>query len=147
MEKTIIDDMYKSVDIIEEIKDIDQQLERLNNSAVKYAEDINGTNTINTLAFQIKDMQSVNVDLEKLHKTINEQPKMPLPGIFGAVVSGVANTRPEAEYAIHSKNTDKMILHLDPSESLLIISQMASILGARRIVLINLLEATFPTKL
>tara|TARA_R110000803_G_scaffold71102_4_gene134170 strand:+ start:12819 stop:13304 length:486 start_codon:yes stop_codon:yes gene_type:complete len=146
MEDTIIDNMYRSVDIIEEIKDLDQQSKRIQNSAKLLVNDNSGLHTINTLSFSVKDMRRTKEQLSDLYKANeknSEQNEITHP-VLALFSKGTIGNPIDKEYEIHSDNTDKMVHHLNPSESLLILNQLNEILMARRDKLIKLLESTFP---
>lgn len=144
MEKNALDQIYNSVEIIDEIRELDQKINRLKTSAHMYAQDIQGDDTLSTVTFKTKDMKSVKEDISAFYKELEDQPPVhPLQGVFGQVSS----VPTDKEYQIHGKHTDMLVLHLDPSESLRVLEQIVSILQCRREKLVKVLKDTFPVEL
>ena len=146
MTNKIMDNIYNSVEIIDEIRELDQTSYRLKLSASMYVEDLGGEDTLSTLSFKTKDMKSVKQDLTQFYKELEEEtssPINPLQGLFGQI-SAVPTDK---EYQIHGKHTDQLVLHLDPSESLRILEHIVTILNQRREKLVGLLKDTFPAEL
>lgn len=141
-QELIYNTLQRAMDIVEEIRTIDYQLNRLKEQASMFSNDMGGEDTNATLHFKVKDMKSVKEELSILNtkeSSFEQGPNAhPLLQMFDQPYPI------EKEHQAHKNNTESTVLHFDPSESLLLIESLKNILITRRNKYLQLLEETFP---
>lgn len=147
IEKINLDKLYNCTDIIESIRQLDLEILAVNKNAQMLADDLKGDQTVNVLNYEIKDLAKAKKEVDKVTETVNSNikilgipPEHPM-----AQILATNPIKQQKEYKIHADNTNNISINLDPSEALILLTPVLTILKSRRNKLMVQLEASLPT--